>query len=56
MAEVIKLTLEDFQRLKKEYDMKEKEKEANKNDKITKNKSNKIGGNRKKIYIVSSFF
>ena len=56
MPEVKIITLKDFQRLKEEFDTKQKEKEANKDDNLTRNKSNKVGGKRKKNYVVPSFF
>ena len=57
MSEVIKLTLEDFQRLKHEYDSDQKRIEENKKDHKTWNKTKKIRNKNKKYRIsLSSFF
>lgn len=57
MSEVIKLTLEDFQRLKHEYDSDQKRIEENKQDNKTWNKTKKIRNKNKKYRIsLSSFF
>ena len=53
---IVTLSINDFQKLKEDYDAKQREKEENKKDKITRQKSIKIGGNKKKKYKIPSFF
>lgn len=56
MPEVTIITLKDFQRLKETFDIKQKEKEENKDDNLTRNKSNKVGGRKRKKHRIPSFF